>query len=95
MINTKTSQWWKKNPKNIKIDDKTNYTREIKSGIYIINKNYCKKNNKLSSNNKSNSIINKQYVYKIICRSIDDKTYIKLPEENKELKFSLLKCFTN
>jgi len=95
LINTKTSQWWKKNPKNINIDDKTNYTREIKPAIYIINKNYCKKNIKLSSNNKSNSIINEQYVYKIICKSIDDKTYIELPEKNKEFKFNLLKCFTD
>lgn len=88
LINTKTCQWWKKNS-NI------DYTKTIKSGIYIINKDYCKENIKLSSNNKSNSIITHQNVYKMINNSIENSTYIEIPEPNKELKFSLIKCFSN
>jgi hypothetical protein len=88
LINTKTCQWWKKNS-NI------DYTKTIKSGIYIINKDYCKENIKLSSNNKSNSIITHQNVYKMIINSIESSTYIEIPEPNKELKFSLIKCFSN
>jgi hypothetical protein len=88
LINTKTCQWWKKNS-NI------DYTKTIKSGIYIINKDYCKENIKLSSNNKSNSIIIHQNVYKMIINSIESSTYIEIPEPNKELKFSLIKCFSN
>lgn len=95
LINTKTSQWWKNSPKDINTDDNTDYSKIINSAIYIINRDYCKKNIKLSSNNKSNSIINTQYVYKMICNSIEQKTYIELPEKNKELKFSLLKCFSD
>jgi len=88
LINTKTCQWWKKKS-NI------DYTKTIKSGIYIINKDYCKENIKLSSNNKSNSIITHQNVYKMINNSIESSTYIEIPEPNKELKFSLIKCFSN
>jgi hypothetical protein len=93
LINTKKSQWWKNNPKNIIANDNINYTKQINSAIYIIDKDYCKKNIILSSNNKSNSIITEQYVYKMICNSIEQKTFIELPEKNTELKFSLMKCF--
>ena len=93
LINTKTIQWWKNNPKNKDTNDKTDYTTEIKSGIYIINKDYCKKNIKLSSNNKSNSIIIDTQVYKMIIDSIEKKSFIIIPKPNKELKFSLIKCF--
>lgn len=88
LINTKTCQWWKKNS-NI------DYTKTIKSGIYIISKDYCKENIKLSSNNKSNSIITHQNVYKMINNSIESSTYIEIPAPNKELKFSLINCFSN
>jgi hypothetical protein len=95
LINTKTCQWWKKNPNNINIDDDIDYTKIIKSAFYIIDKDYCKENIKLSSNNKSNSIITHQNVYKMIDNSIKNGSYIEIPESNKELKFSLIKCFSN
>lgn len=95
LINTKTSQWWKNSPKNINLNDNINYTKQINSAIYIINKDYCKKNIVLTSNNKSNSIITEQYVYKMIYNSIEQKTFIELPDKNKELKFSLLKSFSD
>ena len=95
LINTKTCQWWKKNPNNINIKDDIKYTKTIKSALYIINKDYCKENIKLSSNNKSNSIITPQNVYKMINNSIISGSYIEIPEPNKELKFSLINCFSN
>ena len=95
LINTKTCKWWKKNPNNINIEDDINYTKIIKSAFYIIDKDYCKENIKLSSNNKSNSIITHQNVYKMIDYSIKIGSYIEIPESNKELKFNLIKCFSN
>ena len=93
LINTKTTQWWKNEPKKKDTKDDTDYTKEVKCGIYIVNKDYCKKNIILSSNNKSNSIITDMSVYKMLINSINNKTFIEIPDPNKELKFSLMKCF--
>jgi len=53
-MNTNEIQWWK---------NKNGYTDVIKSGFYIIDKNFCKKNIKLTSNNKSDSVIETKYIY--------------------------------
>lgn len=95
LFHTNTTQWWKKSPKKIEENDKTDYTKEIKFGIYIIDKEYCKQHIKLTSNNKSDSIITEQYVYKMLYNSIKNGLFIEIPKPNKELKFSLLNCFVD
>jgi hypothetical protein len=92
IVNLKTERWWKKTPIK-KIDNNINYNDIIKSGIYIINKDYCKSNIKLTSNNKSNTVIDSQNLYKMIKNSIDDNLYIDLPLPNKTKKFKILNAF--
>lgn len=92
IMNLKTEQWWKKNPKK-SADNKIIYNDTINAGIYIIDKNYCKSNIKLTSNNKSNSIIESKSIYEMIKNSINEKLYIELPEPNKNISFNILNAF--
>jgi len=93
IINMKTEKWWKKNPIKI-INNKISYDKTIKSGIYLIDNKYCKKYVKLTKNNKTNSLIDTQYLYMIIQRSILQKLYIEIPEHNKDIKFDILNAFS-
>ena len=92
IINLKTEQWWKTKPLKVKTDDDY-YKDIIKSGFYIVDKEFCKNNIKLTSNNKSNSIVEEIYVYKMLKRSIELKTFIEIPNPNIELEFDILKAF--
>lgn len=92
IINLKTEKWWKKNPtkSNIKIT----YNDTIPSGIYIVDKQFCKYFVELSSNNKTNTLIESQYVYRMIKRSISQNLCIDLPAPNNNLKFNILNAFS-
>lgn len=83
ILNLKTGRWWKK--ENNKI---------IYSGIYIIDKEYCIEYVKLSSNNKTNSLISSEFVYEMLIHCIDKKKFIKIPECNKTYEFNILNSFT-
>ena len=66
-----TGQMWK---------TKTDFTEIIKSGFYLIDKDYCKNNITLISNNKSNSIIKSKDIYKMIQYSLTNNLFIELPK---------------
>jgi hypothetical protein len=83
LINLKTELWWKKSP----------YNREVKSGIYLIDKQYCKKYVDLASNNKTNTLINSHYLYKMINRSIQQNLFITIPPPKNILHFNILNAF--
>lgn len=78
IINLKSGKWWHKGDN----------TKQIGYGIYIIDKNFCKKNVEpfLASNNKTNTMIKPQYVYEMIMDSIQKENFIELPEINKKYK---------
>jgi hypothetical protein len=90
IINLKTEKWWKTKPNKII----SIYDDEIKSGIYFIDKKYCKKYIKLSSNNKTNSQIESQYLYFMLKRSIMLRLYIEIPTPNKNIEFNILQAFS-
>lgn len=94
IINIKSEQWWKKGPKK-PIKDGVVYNKEILSGIYLIDKNYCKKNIKLKSNNKTDRLIDSQYLYLALLESKKNNLYIKLPPPKSQIKFNILKAFEN
>jgi hypothetical protein len=64
------------------------------SGIYLVDKQFCKRYIKLSNNNKTNTLIEKEFVYIMLKRSLNLKLFIELPAPNKELKFDILKAFS-
>lgn len=81
IINLKTEKWWK----NMLI---------IKSGIYLVDKDFCKANIELYSNNKTDKLINSKNLYKMLEHSIEKKLFIELPEKNKDIIFSILTGFS-
>lgn len=93
LIVLNSDQWWKTKPK--KADNEIVYNNIVNSGIYLIDKDYCKSNIKLKKNNKSNSVIDSTNLYKMIDNCVKNDLYIRLPEKNKDLKYSIMKGFNN
>jgi hypothetical protein len=91
IINLKTEQWWKKTPKIHQ--DNIIYNDNIESGIYIINKEFCKQF-ELFKNNKTNTLIKNHDVYKMLKESISHNLYIKIPPHNKIVTFDILNAFS-
>lgn len=85
IINLKTEQWWKREQK---------YNKIINSGIYIVDKQFCKRNIELSSNNKTDRLIDQKNLYKMLSRSRQTNMFISFPEPNKNLKFSIINSFS-
>ena len=94
IINLFTEQWWKSKPNKILVENsKIIYNEIIPAGIYFIDKQYCKKYIALSQNNKTNTLIDSQYLYLMLRRSRLQKLFIEIPEPNKKLDFHILKAF--
>lgn len=79
---------------NLKTEKWTKNESEILSGLYIIDKKYCKKYIILSSNNKTNSLIKQKEVYKLLKRSEYQQLFIIIPKMNHELNFTISNSFT-
>jgi hypothetical protein len=93
ILNMERGQWWKKNPLKIESKIKITYNDTIPAGIYLIDKRFCKNYVKITKNNKTNTLIESQYLYLMLKRSIMLNTYIELPPSNKEYDFNILKAF--
>jgi hypothetical protein len=103
IINIKEEQWWKAGPlkykKKLKNEDtdnnselNTDFTKIIPRGIYLVDNDYCSKIVKLSSNNKTNTLVTSEYLYKMLLWSLENKLYIELPLSNRRMKFNILKA---
>jgi hypothetical protein len=94
IIVSETNQWWKKRDPVKKPKLKINYSDVIQSGIYFVDKQFCKSHVELKSNNKTNSLIEPQYLYIMLKRSISQNLFLSLPSPNKNLKFNILNAFS-
>lgn len=83
IMNLKSGKWWQNGNNDI-----------IGAGLYFVNKNYCSKYIKLSSNNKTNSLISSDFVYNMLLDSIRKKKFIKIPNNNRIYTFNILKAFS-
>lgn len=83
VLNLFSAQWWKTGHRN----------NVIEAGIYLIDKCYCQKNVKLTSNNKSNSIIKSDYLYGMLMNSLHEGLFIPIPQPKNTLQFSLVNAF--
>ena len=63
-------------------------------GIFLIDKQFCKYYVKLTKNNKTDTLIESQYLYIMLKRSMALNLYVELPTPNKTLKFDILKAFS-
>jgi hypothetical protein len=95
IINLNGAQWWKQGPKIPLSSLKITYNDTMPSGIYLIDRNFCKIQLTLSTNNKTNTLIKKEYVYIMMKRSLALKSFIRLPPPNKVLVFDILNAFQN
>ena len=93
IINIKTDQWWKTAPADE--NDTKFFSSSIKAGIYFVPKTYCKSNVCLSSNNKTNSLIDSKPLYKMLKESIRDNLVIEFPTIFPKQTFDILKAFGN
>jgi hypothetical protein len=95
IINLKTKQWWKKGPVKATADEKASgfYTKTIKAGIYFISHTYCKSNICLTSNNKTDTLIENVPLYKMLMQSITNNMVIELPTEVPVSNFNILNAF--
>lgn len=93
IINLKSAQWWKTKPIKTVSKIKTAYNDLIPAGIYLIDKSFCKYYVNLTQNNKTNTLIDAQYLYIILKRSIMIGLYIELPLPNKDITFNILHAF--
>ncbi len=96
IINLKTEQWWKKGATGCTQEEKDSmfYSKHIKAGIYLISKTYCKNNIHLTSNNKSNSIIDQKSLYQMLTQSMKDGMVIEFPPDVPKHTFNILGAFT-
>ena len=75
-------QWWKQ---------KEGFNEYIKSGIYLIDRYYCKDNIDLTTNNKTDKLISKKEVYHMIQNS---QHYVEMPSPQPDRpSFDILKAF--
>jgi hypothetical protein len=91
VLNLKSGKWWKTNPIKKSCLNIT-YNDSIPLGIYLIDRKFCKCHIKLSSNNKTNTLISEQQLYSMLKYSIRQQLYIELPAPNKKLSFNILKA---
>jgi hypothetical protein len=94
IINLKSEQWWKNKPIESKSKIKVKYNDIIPSGIFLVDKQFCKYYIKLTKNNKTDTLIESQYLYLMLKRSMALKLYIALPSSNKDLTFNILNSFS-
>lgn len=97
IIVTNTSKWWEKYPTRINNDEeKLCWNQEIKAGIYIIDKYWCKKNITVSSNNKTNTLIKDYNIYKMLLDAKGKNNFIPFNKnyEKKYHNYSFINGFT-
>lgn len=79
-----TGKWWKKLP---------GYSDTVHSGIYFVDPYWCKENITLSSNNKTNTLVCKKEVYKMVQYAKTSGTFIPFPDTPQSYKFDILSAF--
>ena len=95
IINIKTEQWWKTEPNHKHKFANICFNDTIPSGIYFINKQFCKHFVSLSSNNKTNTLIESPYLYMMLKRSIQLQLFIEIPAPNQQYSFVISNAFVN
>jgi len=95
IVNLKPCKWWITEPHGATQEEKDSkyYSSTVKAGIYIISHKYCKNNITLSSNNKTNSLIDTKQLYNMLKESIIENMVLEFPTEFPTYKFKILNAF--
>lgn len=70
LMNLKEGRWWK---------NKKDANRSLPSGFYLISHDYCNENVKFKTNNKTNSLIVAEDIYKMMVEALDLDVVLELP----------------
>jgi len=70
LLNLKAGKWWRSKPHR---------ARTIPMGFFLINHVYCKRYVTLKKNNKTNSLIDTDELYRMITYAMDHSWCVKLP----------------
>ena len=81
-----TGKWWTR--KNL-----SEYTDTVHSGLYFVDPSYCKENITLSSNNKTNTLITREQVYKMVQHAKTSGNHIPFPDEPVSCRFIISNAF--
>lgn len=97
IINLKTEKWWKKAPSIASQEDRDSkfFSATIKAGIYFVPHEYCKANVCLSSNNKTDSLIDNISLYRMLQKGLLDDMFIEFPTTVPKVSFNILNSFEN
>jgi hypothetical protein len=93
ILNLTPEQWWKTKPKLRPLLNIT-YNEFIPSGLYLVDVPFCKHVIKLSTNNKTDTLIGKEFVYLMLKRSMMLNLFISLPTPSKALRFNINLAFS-
>lgn len=93
ILNTQSDVWWKKSPKQ-KSQEDILYNDMVPAGFYLVDKEFCKKNIKLSSNNKTNTLIQSQDLYWMLQYSRSQGLAVTLPIPRTTYHFSISHAFS-
>jgi DNA (cytosine-5)-methyltransferase 1 len=70
LLNLKEGKWWR---------NRKDMDRFLPSGFFLIEKNYCNTHVCLKSNNKTNSLISAEDLYRMITSSMEEGLVLELP----------------
>ena len=93
ILNTQSDVWWKKSPKQ-KSQEDILYNDMVPAGFYLVDKEFCKQNIKLSSNNKTNTLIQSQDLYWMLQYSRSQGLSVTLPIPQATYQFSISHAFS-
>ena len=70
LLNLKGKRWW---------TTKSGFDRYVPMGFYFIDHVYCNQNIRLKSNNKTNTLIDAENLYRIMMDAMDNRRFLELP----------------
>ena len=89
ILNLETQKWWK-TKRTKTIDNKIDWLLEIPRGFYIINHVDAKKWVKFSKNNKTNYLVSREQVYKLLFIALKNELHIPIPEAGDKKTWSMI-----
>ena len=86
ILNLKTQVWWQRK-RGVGLN------HEIPSGLYLVDKYFCRTHVTLGKNNKTNSLIDSAQLYSMLRHSMLQDLFVALPEPTERMRICIWDCF--
>jgi len=95
ILNLLTETWWKTAPKGATAEERASkfFNATLPAGIYLVSSEFCKTNVCLSSNNKTDTLIEAIPLYKMLKHALDEKLFLPFPTVAPAYQFDILRAF--